>query len=446
MKGKMFVKKIKSYLEIRDNCQSYIEYTDSEGNKLKRTEILFTTEESFQGKQTLEVWGEEKNNIEYYTVESPGVELIYDDAGNFPVALRSPEGKLMYLKVSAKTGEVLPTHTGCCLSLDVIYTGPPSAGKTVNILQVSDSAFHDAIVRNTGCCLEDDLPSSAPARKRYEEAGDNLKRHILPDATKRGEYIMPYVFYVTYKNGEEKRHILLRFQDIDGEECVDMGWNSKVLPYNYFFLTIPANELVAGEKNEPVAYTKVVDKMIPKLRVLRKELDYEIVVIISKCDLLDRNNHYLKDAFNNSVEINNGRMYQTIHDNGFDYDAFRKRGDCIKAYLKEECPNFYNKLTNALPEEKITFSMIASIGTSPQGNTFTEWNPFCIDEPVLSILANNNMYPILKNKETPEVETIESCFSLEKRVKEVVKNLKDFINEKYYDEDEFEEELVNVEK
>lgn len=426
------------------NRCSYVRYTDSSGNELTEEDIIFTNEESFKGKQTLQIWGEEEKNIETYTVSSPGVELIYDEAGNFPVALKSPEGELMYLKVSAKTGEVLPIHAGCCQSLDVIYTGPPHAGKTVNILQMSDAAFHDTIVRNTNCSFEDDLPSSAPARKRYEEAGNNLKNHILPEPTKRGEIIMPYIYYVTYAEEGQKKHILVRFQDIDGQECVDLSWKSKIFPYNYFFLTIGADELIAGERGLPVQYTKVVDKLIPRLRVLRRDMDYEMIVIISKCDLLDHDNKYLKTAFNNSIAMENGRMRQTIHDKGFDFETFIHRGNCVKAYLKAECPNFYNKLVNSVPNQKITFCMIASIGAACEGNSFDTYQPFCIDEPILSILAKNGMYPIAVCGEKPKVERVGGHFGNDEKIRKLFKSWLEAMKITDDDDEEYEEDMRNV--
>lgn len=434
------------------NGRSYIKYTDSSGNKLTEEEIFFTNEESLEKTQITQEWREKQKNIKLYTVSSPGVELIYDEAGNFPVALKTSEGEIMYLKVSAKTGEILPIHAGCCQSIDVIYTGPPHAGKTVNILQMSDEGFHDTIVRNTNCSFEDDLPSSAPARKRYEEAGNNLKKHILPEPTKRGETIMPYVYYVTCTREEIKKHIMVRFQDIDGQECVDLSWRSKIFPYNYFFLTIGADELLAGEKGLPVQYTKVVDKLIPKLRVLRRDREYEMVVIISKCDLLDHDNMFLKNAFNNSIIVRNGRMCQTIHDKGFNFEAFEYRGNCVKAYLKAECPNFYNKLVNSVPNQKITFCMIASIGAVCEGNSFDTYQPFCIDEPILSILARNGMYPIAVCGEKPKVQRVGGRFTGDKKMPRWVRHcfesmtIRDDAEEEdeYKDEYEYEEDMRNV--
>lgn len=424
--------------EKKPTRRCYIQYTDSSGNKLAENEILFTNEESFQGKQTLEVWGDDQKNIQTYTVSSPGVELIYDDVGNFPIALESPEGELMYLKVSVKTGEILPIHAGCCQSVDGIYTGAPRAGKTVNILQMSDPAFHDTIVKNTNCSIEDDLPISSLARKRYEEAGNKLKEHILPDTTKRGEIIMPYVYYITYMENDHCKHMLLRLQDIDGQECVDLTWKSKVFPYNYFFLTIGADELIAGEQGFPVQYTKVVDKLIPRLRVLRRDSDYEMIVIISKCDLLDRNNTHLRTAFQNSIEMVNGHMQQTTHNNGFDFTAFQHRGDCVQAFLRAECPNLYNKLIHTLPKQKITFCMVASIGATCEGNSFEEYHPFCIDEPILFILAKNGMYPIADYGERPQAEKVQSFSFSSGKIRKKMQNWWEELKEDDFIEEEFD--------
>ena len=405
------MKKMKLFnsLKNQNSQKCYIPYIDSSGKALKEDEILFTNEENFQGRQTLESWDGNPENMQAWNVFSEGAELVYDDAGNFPVALMTDKGELMYLKISAVTGEVLPIHAGCCPSLDVIYTGPPQAGKTVHILQMSDPAFHDTLVRGTGCSFEDDLPSSAPARRRYEEAGARFKQHFLPAPTRRGEIILPYVYYVTSGQGSEKRHVLLRYQDIDGEECVDMPWNSKIFPYNYFFMTIGADELLAGERGEPVQYTRMVDKFLPRLRVLRRDRDFEIVVIVTKCDLLDQNDPLLTDAFENSIRMEGGRMVRTTHADGFDFKAFENRGECMRRYLQSECPNFYNKLVNAVPGQRITFSMIASIGSACDGESFEDYRPFCIDEPVLAILAKKGMYPISSHSSVhPQEERVDS--------------------------------------
>lgn len=384
----------------------YIDYTDSAGNRLKANEIYFVDEESFQGRQTLEIWGEDTKRAERYTVDSPGVEYIFDDSGNFPIALISPEGKRLYLKVSAKSGEVLPIHAGSCKCLEIIYVGPISAGKTVSILQMSDPAFHDAVSRGTNCSFEDDLPVQSRARLRYERARKDLKNHILPEKTKHGEYILPYVYYFTCTEGANKRHILIRLQDIDGESCVNMSWKSKILPYDYFFFTIGADELLAGEHQ----YAKVIDQLLPRLRVFRRAADYKMVVIVSKADLLDRENPYLKDAFENSVIVQeDGKIYQIVHGEGFDYKAFIQREESVRSYLKDECPGFYNKLLNAVPERNITFCMTATIGESgDSSHHFEKYNPFCVDEPLCSVLAEEGMYPVAVYPEGhPEIEKVQ---------------------------------------
>lgn len=408
-----FKKVLNSIFENTEQMISYIPYKDSEGNELKADEIFFTNEEGFQGQQTLEVWEEDADaeQTELYTINSPGVEYVFDSSGNFPIALISPKGERMYLKISGKTGEILPTHAGCCKSLDIIYTGASHTGKTVNILQMSNSSFHDAIARHTNCSFEDDLPFQSEARRRYEKAGNDLKKHILPEPTRRGECIMPYVYYFTYtdKFNKERRHVLVRLQDIDGEQCVDMSWKSKIIPYDYFFLMIGADELIEGEKEQAGQYTKVADQLIQKLRVFREQ-EYEVIVIISKADLLDKENPYLKEAFtDNSISMVDEKMYQTVHDRGFNYDVFNRREKSIERFLEEKCPNFCNTLKNVVPEENITFCMIASIGESGDENkTFEQYTPFCVDEPILSVLVKQGMYPISVYDQAPEEESVKS--------------------------------------
>lgn len=135
---------------------SYQKLCDSEGNPLKEEDILFADENLMTGKQTLEVWGLDSRDEEnFLTLDMEGVIPVFDEAGNFPIALKSKDGHLAYLKVSRKTKGVLPIHAGCCPVLSVIFVGAPSAGKTVHFLQLCDPAFHDMLARNTTCSFEE---------------------------------------------------------------------------------------------------------------------------------------------------------------------------------------------------------------------------------------------------------------------------------------------------
>ena len=195
---------VDSFLIDRKSKISYQKLCDSEGNPLKEEDILFADENLMTGKQTLEVWGLDSRNEEnFLTLDMEGVVPVFDEAGNFPIALKTKDGHLAYLKISRKTKEVLPIHAGCCPVLSVIFIGAPSAGKTVHFLQLCDPAFHDMLARNTTCSFEDDLPSDAVRRKRYEEARADMKnKKILPEPNRKGEVILPYYFYVQRRAGD----------------------------------------------------------------------------------------------------------------------------------------------------------------------------------------------------------------------------------------------------
>lgn len=403
MKGKKgFAQKLLGFSQDQIN---YVPYTDYGGNVLEEDDILFVYENEDNNKQMVEIWGEEESEKKGLTIHSPGVSYIFDEAGNFPIALRSQEGEVAYLKVSKKTGEILPYHAGCCPVKSLIAVGPSASAKTVYTLQLTDPAFHDALARDTEFSLEDDLPSEAPGKRKYEKAREELKQGILPEPSKRNENIN-YFYYVRYGGAGAEKSVLLKIEDIDGEQCTDMRWKSKIFQSNFLILTIGADEIVAGERGEPVQYPKVLDQLLPKLRVLREEKDYEILVTITKSDYLDAEHPYLEGAYENSIRIVDGKLEQVAHAKGFNYDVFNQRSRCVQKYLRKECPNFYNKLVNTVPKENLTFCMIASIGEECVENRFENYRPFCIDEPILSILTRAGMYPVAANDRLCEPQKV----------------------------------------
>ena len=406
---------------------SYQKLCDSEGNPLEEDDILFADENLMTGKQTLDVWGlDGRDEEDFLTLDMDGVIPVFDETGNFPIALKTRDGHLAYLKVSRKTKEVLPIHAGCCPVLSVIFIGAPSAGKTVHFLQLCDPAFHDMLARNTTCSFEDDLPSDAVRRKRYEEARADMKNNkILPEPNRKGEVILPYYFYVQHREGEETRRVLLRLDDIDGEQCTNMEWESKIFQSNIFIITIGADELLAAERGEDVQYTRVVKQLLPRLKVLRQDGEYEVRVMITKCDLLDFTNPYLEQASENSIELKDGKIRQTAHETGFDYQVFKKRSRCIQSYLRKECSNFYNNLINAIPAEKLDFCMVASIGEECKDHRYEHFKPMFIDEPILSILAKEGLYPVEVQGERPEeAETESAVKSAGRKVSSILERFK----------------------
>lgn len=381
-----------------DMKMAYCGYVDSAGNYLAPDDILFMDQKTYDSKFNYRTWdGEECDKFEGLTVFSEGVKLIYDDSGNFPIALKTQDGRYAYLKVSRITGEILPMHAGCCPVLSIIFVGPPSAAKTVSVLVFSDNLYHDMLVKNTNVSIWDDLPSTAPSRLKYEEMRRNFHNHILPEPTLKNESILPYCFYVEYGNG---RKILLKLEDIDGEQCTNIQWESRIFHNNFYVLTIGADEIVSGNDGQ---YSKMINQLLPRLKVLRSENNYEVMVMITKSDCLDPNNVYLRGAMENSIRKINGKWELVTHNEGFDYETFNYRSSCVQSYIKSESPNFYSKLANIVPKQNLSFCMIASVGEQcKEDNTFKNYNPMFIDEPILSILAKAGVYPIAVKGEKPK--------------------------------------------
>lgn len=425
---------------------AYVELCDSEGNLLREEDILFADEKLMEGKQKIESWGlEEEEKEEFLTLGMDGVTPVFDELGNFPIALKTKDGRFAYHKVSRKTGEVLPIHAGCCPVLSVIFIGAPSAGKTVHFLQLCDPAFHDMLARNTPCSFESDLPFDAVRRKRYEEARTAMKyEHIMPQPNRKGEIILPYYFCVQYREENKTRHVLLRLDDIDGEQCTNLEWAIKISQSNIFIITIGADELLAAERGEEVQYIRVVSQFLSRLKVLRQDGEYEVTVMITKCDLLDFHNPYLEPAAENSIEIKDGRIWQLAHETGFDYQIFNRRSKCVQNYLRKECPALYHVLANTIPAEKLNFCMIASIGEACKDNKYENSKPMFIDEPILAILAKEGLYPIEVRGERPEEEEVKSLVKGEvQKFYEAIEHLKylmgvpeDDYGDTYHEEDE----------
>ena len=150
---------------------------------------------------------------------------------------------------------------------------------------------------------------------------------------------------------------------------------------------------------------------------------------------------HLRGAFENSIELNQGKWEQTTHAGGFNYEVFNHRSNCIQSFIKDEAPNFYNKLTNVVPKQNLTFCMIASVGEEcKDDNTFENYRPFCIDEPIVSILAKAGVYPVAVKGEKPKEKPVES-YELPKRKTSStigrVLNLMNYEYEEEVDDDEY---------
>ena len=377
------------------NRNAYIPYTDSEGNILKEEDIQFTDTTGFRGRRSM-IWDEDDN--ETYTVLSDNVEAVYDDAGNFPISLKTTDknSRNLPIKISAYTGETLAIHSGSCPVIDLIFTGPPGAGKTVAALMVNSSLFKDCIASNAMCSFSDDLPVVSPASKRYKKMERELfAEGQLPPPTGKGELLVPYQYYVTAKINGKKRHRIFRVHDVDGESCLAVDWKNKMLSCTHFVVLVPAEELLSKAAGRTAYYEQCLNELLPKLRALKSD-DYKLKIVISKADLLDPKDFYLAEALEeNSVRMSNGKLHKITHKKGFDEEAYNDRSQSVEAFLQAEAPNFYWSLVNQVDKSKLSFGRLSTLGCSPdeENNTYGELEPMFVDELIIPYLAEEGMYP-----------------------------------------------------
>lgn len=379
------------------NRNAYIPYTDSEGNILKEEDIQFTDTAGFRGRRSM-IWDDEDEEDETYTVLSDNVETVYDDAGNFPISLKTTDknSRNLPIKISAYTGETLAIHSGSCPVIDLIFTGPPGAGKTVAALMVNSSLFKDCIASNAMCSFSDDLPVVSPASKRYKRMERELfAEGQLPPPTGKGELLVPYQYYVTAKINGKKRHRIFRVHDVDGESCLAVDWKNKMLACTHFVLLLPADELLSKTAGRTAYYEQCLNELLPKLRALKSD-DYKLKIVISKADLLDPKDFYLAEALEeNSVRMSNGKLHKITHKKGFDEEAYNDRSQSVQAFLQAEAPNFYWSLVNQVDKSKLSFGLLSTLGCSPdeENNTYGELDPMFVDELIIPYLAEEGMYP-----------------------------------------------------
>lgn len=400
------------------NRNAYIPYTDSEGNILKEEDIQFTDTTGFRGRRSM-IWDEDDD--ETYTVLSDNVEAVYDDAGNFPISLKTTDknSRNLPIKISTYTGETLAIHSGSCPVIDLIFTGPPGAGKTVAALMVNSSLFKDCIASNAMCSFSDDLPVVSPASKRYKRMESELfAEGQLPPPTGKGELLVPYQYYVTAKINGKKRHRIFRVHDVDGESCLAVDWKNKMLACTHFVLLLPADELLSKTAGRTAYYEQCLNELLPKLRALKSD-DYKLKIVISKADLLDPKDFYLAEALEeNSVRMSNGKLHKITHKKGFDEEAYNDRSQSVQAFLQAEAPNFYWSLVNQVDKSKLSFGLLSTLGCSPdeENNTYGELDPMFVDELIIPYLAEEGVYPYkVSENEDEEYEEDEEKEETEKK-------------------------------
>ncbi len=377
---------------------NFCKCTDSEGNILKAADVLFCNRDMLpEMRQNVEIVDGHEST--YYNVYSPGVDFIFDKNGrhNFPRALETRNGT-MYYKFSGKSGELLPYSAGEVEEYTIGLKGAAATGKTTFFLQTTSENFYNALAAGTSASFLNDTPKKSEAEEAAEEARKEFEEGVLPEPTRRGQIPPAHTVLATRGTGRGKRQMLIRVQDIDGQECVeDVSWNPVKYNFDMIFLMIGADDLLSLSEGKSAQCQKVIEELRPRLEVLRSQenADVEIMVIVTKADLLDQTNPYLKGVFSNSVTTDSdGKIVQLTHKKGFDMGAFGKRSRALKNYFKHTASMFFNNLISMVPEKNITFAAIASIGVECEEiYERGEYHPFCIDEPLLYVLNKQGLYP-----------------------------------------------------
>jgi hypothetical protein len=345
--------------------KAYVPFMDSEGNLLAEEQIIFTNEAGYLARQQDDSWVEvlgEKDDreIKEYTVLSEGVEPIYDKViGNFPIALRAPDGEILSIKMSAVTGELLPTHAGCCAARYVAMIGPAQSGKTCLELNLMDHGYHNMLSRGLKCSFKEDAPVLTECREAYKVKLEEMrKNHKLPEASREGEHFEPFYFLV--RKGEDAAILVLK--DIDGEHFRKISWEDPVLLNNQFIFVIGADELLNADEANETMFENILSQLTDRLNVRAKGDEYRFMVMITKADLLLNSDENLKRQYTNSIAAKDGRWQQTIHKDGFDYEKYVQRSDMVKEILADKVPGFYTMIQDYVGEDKLDYCMVASIG------------------------------------------------------------------------------------
>ena len=316
--------------------KAYVPFMDSAGNLLVEEQIIFTNKAGYLARQQedslLELLGEEDSRkIKEYTVFSEGVEPIYDSViGNFPIALRVPDGEILSIKMSAITGELLPTHAGCCAARYVAMIGPAQSGKTCLELNLMDHGYHNMLSRGMKCSFKEDAPFLTECREAYKvKLKEMRKDHKLPEPSRAAENIEPFYFLV--RKGEDAAILVLK--DIDGEHFREIAWNDPILLNNQFIFVIGADELLNADEANQTMFEHILSQLTDRLNVRAKFDAYKFMVMITKADLLLKSDENLKKHYSNSIVTKEGRRQQAIHKDGFNHKKYVQRSNLVKEIL-----------------------------------------------------------------------------------------------------------------
>ena len=108
-------------------------------------------------------------------------------------------------------------------------------------------------------------------KSQYEKFLHDLKYEgVFPPPTVFSpNTITPNIYYLTYDDGEP-RHCLLRLHDLDGEQCLNIGFNNTALKFKYLYLCVGADEMLFSGNNGQQYYKKILSRVLQNLTVIRR--------------------------------------------------------------------------------------------------------------------------------------------------------------------------------
>lgn len=377
----------------KNRCYTYV---DDNGKKYSEEDIFFRASDEDDMTKTWKLKkGQRFPNI--FTPRTKAVEY------GFPMSIVNKEtGKRTDQKVT-KEGNLLPLHAGSCRQIKAICFALPSAGKTTFYLKtIQSQEFLNALTGSRvakNLSFMEDLVSRSGVQQHYcKLLKDIEEQHALPGNTLKGMNVT-FPYHVV----SEQDEALLCVTDISGEDCKGLRWSdSRITSNKYFLVMIDIEDIIQGRTD----YIDLVEQLLKSLKMHRVRNDYEVLIILTKGDKLK--NYFELDkeyAFENSIEIQNGKLELGVHKNGFDLDIFEEKEKGIEQYLRYICPNLVNLLRRYLGK-RVRFFLIAAIGCDLYEfqTNLNNYKPYCIDEPWLYILLKENI--ISKANESISLEQI----------------------------------------
>lgn len=386
------------------NKTRFYTYIDDFGNEYSEGDIYFTNSEIYQYEEVVKYWNL-KQGQRYPNIFTKGVKW---EGKKFPTCIKNKKNGIIASQKVSEKGAKLPIHAGSCRQIKTVCFALPNAGKTTFLLNsLMSRKFWNAVTElNHELTFEEDFISPNGTQKYYWELFKSWERNRqLPGNTLEGLSVT-FPYYVNYRNEEA----LLSITDISGESCKKLQWESPgVILNKYFFVMIDVVDIIRGNSE----YLYLIENLLKNIRVHRSDRDYQILVVLTKADRIIEN--FDKNIFRNSIHLeNDGNLYLTVHDEGFNEVAFRKKEHLIMNFLYKYSPNLMN-LLNKFEKKRTRFFMTASIGCeSSELYDPDNYNPICVDEPWLYILSRERLFPKLKMGEKTALEKlIEKLFDLD---------------------------------